>query len=112
MLICPRLPCFLRGEGKNTASPCRKISHAMRLEGCKEFLLVASVTSVIFCQNSTNLTYTPQILHFDVPSSKELTLGLPQINLGILSLNRSFVFLYFCVFVKPSVCAYNIYNNQ
>ena len=30
----------------------------------------------------------------DVPSSKELTLGLPQINLGILSLNRSFVFLY------------------
>ncbi|MEE1146915.1 MAG: hypothetical protein UHS32_09105, partial [Bacteroidaceae bacterium] len=43
----------------------------------------------------------------DVPSSKELTLGLPQINLGILSLNRSFAFLYFCVFVKPSVCAYN-----
>ena len=33
----------------------------------------------------------------DVPSSKELTLGLPQINLGILSLNRSFVFLCFCV---------------
>ena len=32
----------------------------------------------------------------DVPSSKELTLGLPQINLGILSLNRSFVFLCFC----------------
>ncbi|MBQ5681871.1 MAG: hypothetical protein IIV20_10390, partial [Bacteroidaceae bacterium] len=31
----------------------------------------------------------------DVPSSKELTLGLPQINLGILSLNRSFVFLRF-----------------
>ena len=29
---------------------------------------------------------------FDVPSSKELTLGLPQINLGILSLNRSFAF--------------------
>ena len=26
----------------------------------------------------------------DVPSSKELTLGLPQINLGILSLNRKF----------------------
>ena len=42
-------------------------------------------------------------LHFgnfdDVPSSKELTLGLPQINLGILSLNRSFVILHFCVFV-------------
>ena len=34
----------------------------------------------------------------DVPSSKELTLGLPQINLGILSLNRSFVILCFCVF--------------
>ncbi|MBQ2457780.1 MAG: hypothetical protein II275_06455, partial [Bacteroidaceae bacterium] len=33
-----------------------------------------------------------------VPSSKELTLGLPQINLGILSLNRSFVILRFCVF--------------
>ena len=45
----------------------------------------------------------------DVPSSKELTLGLPQINLGILSLNRSFVFLCFCVFVKTSVRAYNIY---
>ena len=37
MLICPRLPCFLRGEGKNTATPCRNIFHAMRLEGCKEF---------------------------------------------------------------------------
>ena len=84
----------------------------MRLEGCKDFLLVAAVISVIFCQNSINLTYTPQILHFDVPSSKELTLGLPQINLGILSLNRSFAFLYFCVFVKTSVRAYNIYNNQ
>ena len=45
----------------------------------------------------------------DVPSSKELSLGLPQINLGILSLNRSFVFLCFCVFVKTSVRAYNIY---
>ena len=32
---------FLRGERKNTASPCRNIFHAMRLEGCKEFLLVA-----------------------------------------------------------------------
>ena len=31
-------------------------------------------------------------LCIDVPSSKELTLGLPQINLGILSLNRSFAF--------------------
>ena len=42
------------------------------------------------------------ILHFcnfdDVPSSKELTLGLPQINSGILSLNRSFVILCFCIF--------------
>ena len=38
----------------------------------------------------------------DVPSSKELTLGLPQINLGILSLNRSFVFLHFCVFASLS----------
>ena len=41
-------------------------------------------------------------LHFgnfdDVPSSKELTLGLPQIKSGILSLNRSFVILHFCVF--------------
>ena len=34
----------------------------------------------------------------DVPSSKELTLGLPQINSGILSLNRSFVILCFCIF--------------
>ena len=40
----------------------------------------------------------------DVPSSKELTLGLPQINLGILSLNRSFVFLCFCVFVFLCFC--------
>ena len=64
MLICPRLPCFLRGERKNTASPCRNFFHAMRLEGCKEFFLVAAFTSVIFCQNSTNLTYIPQILHF------------------------------------------------
>ena len=55
---------FLRGEGNFTASPRRKIFHAMRLEGCKEFFLVAAVKSVIFCQNSTNLTYTPQILHF------------------------------------------------
>jgi hypothetical protein len=71
-------------------------------------------------RNAASLGITPKPawcsaltpLHFDVPSSKELTLGLPQINLGILSLNRSFAFLYFCVFVKPSVCAYNIYNNQ
>ena len=63
--VCERHP-----ERKNTASPCRNIFHAMRLEGCKEFFVFAAVTSVIFCQNSTNLTYTPQILHFDVPSSK------------------------------------------
>ena len=34
--VCERHP-----EGKNTATPCRKIFHAMRLEGCKDFLLVA-----------------------------------------------------------------------
>ena len=39
----------------------------------------------------------------DVPSSKELTLGLPQINLGILSLNRSFAFLHFCKFAKMQI---------
>ena len=57
MLICPRLPCFLRGERKNTATPCRKISYAMRLEGCKEIFLVAADKSVIFCQNSTNFAF-------------------------------------------------------
>ena len=31
--VCERHP-----EGKNTATPCRNIFHAMRLEGCKEFL--------------------------------------------------------------------------
>ena len=38
--------------------------------GVKENYSWQCVMSVIFCQNSTNLTYTPQILHFDVPSSK------------------------------------------
>ena len=48
---------FLRGERKFTATPCRNIFHAMRLEGCKEFFLVAAVTSVIFCQTSTNFAF-------------------------------------------------------
>ena len=34
--VCERHP-----EGKNTATPCRNFFHAMRLEGCKEFFLVA-----------------------------------------------------------------------
>ena len=99
---------FLRGERKFTATPCRNFFHAMRLEGCKEFLLVAMRYERF---NGTQITQIRQIsaaslgitpkpawcsaltpLHFDVPSSKELTLGLPQINLGILSLNRSFAF--------------------
>ncbi len=54
------------------------------------------------------------ILHFcdfdDVPSSKELTLGLPQINLGILSLNRSFVILLFCIFVFLCFCILQMRN--
>ena len=63
VFLCRCVEFFLR-EGNFPAWRGRKISHAMRLEGCKEFLLVAAVKSVIFCQNSTNLTYTPQILHF------------------------------------------------
>ena len=50
--VCERHP-----EGKNTASPCRNFFHAMRLERCKEFFLVAAVKSVIFCQNSTNFVF-------------------------------------------------------
>ena len=30
--------CERHPEGKNTASPCRNIFHAMRLLGCKEIL--------------------------------------------------------------------------
>ena len=55
-------------------------------------------------------------LHFcnfdDVPSSKELTLGLPQINLGILSLNRFFVILCFCVFVFLCFCVFAFYKCE
>ena len=37
--------CERHPEEKNTASPCRKISHAMRLEGGKEFLCWQCVMS-------------------------------------------------------------------
>ena len=63
VFLCRYVGFFLR-EGTFTAWRGRNFSHAMRLEGCKEFLLLVAVKSVIFCQNSTNLTYTPQILHF------------------------------------------------
>ena len=96
----------------------------MRLEGCKRKLLLAmhyerfngtqiaqirqiSAASLGIAQ--ANLTLRSLLCIFDdVPSSKELTLGLPQINLGILSLNRSFAFLHFCTVQKVWVCLYNI----
>ena len=57
VFLCRRVGFFLR-EGNFTAWRGRNFSHAMRLEGCKEFLLLAAFKSVMFCQNST-------ILHFD-----------------------------------------------
>ena len=37
------------------------------------------------------------------------SMGIDHVNLPLCSY---FVFLHFCVFVKTSVRAYNIYNNQ
>ena len=144
--VCERHP-----ERKNTATPCRKISHAMRLEGCKEFLCWQCVMSgpmarwlrrydrmtadyISFCRSflkglqgflrkkqgfllcqKHNTLWNNEIttfsLCFDVPSSKCcVARHNPQASLVFYT--HSFVFLCFCVFVKTSVCAYNIYNNQ
>ena len=139
MVFLGRRVGFFLHEGNFTAWRGRNFSHAMRLEGCKVFcrfssarllplgkrppsqpvalhslflcILISSSKCCVARHSSSKLDSALSPLHFDVPSSKELTLGLPQINLGILSLNRSFAFLHFCIFArcKKYGCAYIIY---
>ena len=97
VFLCRRVGFFLR-ERKITATPCRKFFHAMRLEGCKVFckFSFAKLLPLGITPSQLGVMRSLLCIFDDVPSSKELTLGLPQINLGILSLNRSFAFLHFC----------------
>ena len=92
--VCERHP-----EGKNTASPCRKFFHAMRLEGCKRKLLLAMRYERF---NGTQITQIRQI--------SAASLGITPKPAGVLhSLLCIFAFLHFCTVQNVWGCAYILY---
>ena len=78
--VCERHP-----EEKNTTSPCRKFFHAMRLEGCKDFCWWPPSQASFSAK-------TPQILHFDIPSSK-CCVARHNPQAGLVFCTHSFAFL-------------------